>query len=485
MAFMNLGCVQVLSDINGAEKCGYCKKGDTHYLEGGIWTFNFSPQHEEYLLNYGWRRCGNFIYVIDKYKNCCPLYMIRCDAENFKMTHSQKKVLRKLTNYLKGSSTNTNIVKKPIEIVELKDEDDPIEGACNIVGINNENFQQITEDQKVVGATPLKKQPRKGTGFDPSKSKGPCLKAKERRKLKNKQSIANKEAESNPEIPTKMDISDIHKTNIVKTVEDYLNDQKYTESFAHKLETRLILVNPESPEYKSTEIESHRIYQAYQLKVHEDPLDKTTLDQYKRFLVTSKVTPLEGKSFTYGCYHQQYFIDGKLFMVGVLDILPNYVSSVYTFYDPEFMFLSPGVFSALNEIALTRKLQMNCKSKMWYCMGFYMHNNQKMRYKGEYSPSYLNCPFTHNWIDFQQCLPLLETGKYQRLDTTDREAIPPNSYMKSAIIFHSSDIMPYSLVLERDPSANIHEEAIEKYCRLVGPEFCQNTIAIFDFFENN
>ena len=474
MAFMNLACVQVLSDINGAEKCGYCKKSDTHYLEGGIWTFNFSPQHEEYLLNYGWRRCGNFIYVIDKCKNCCPLYMIRCDAENFKISHSQKKVLRKITNYLKGSTVNA----KPIEKVGVEETISPVEGACNIV---KEENKQTTEDKQIAGATPLKKQPRKGTGYDPSK--GPCLKAKERRKLKSKNLTTDQQTDADPTLPTKMDVPN-KKANIAKTVEDYLNDQKFADGFAHKLETRLILVNPESPEYKSTEKESHRIYQAYQQKIHEDPPDKNTLDQYKRFLVTSKVTPLEGEGFTYGCYHQQYFIDGKLFMVGVLDILPNYISSVYTFYDPEFMFLSPGVFSALNEIALTRKLQLDCASKKWYCMGFYVHTIQKMRYKGEYFPSYLNCPFTHNWIEFEKCLPLLETGKYKRLDDTDREAIPTESYFKSALMLHSGDLMPYSLVLESYPNAKSHEETIKKYCELVGPEFCQNTIAIFDFFMN-
>ena len=483
---MNLGCVQVLSDIQGPEKCGYCEKSDTHYLEGGIWTFNFSPQHEEYLLEYSWRRCGNFIYVIDKHKNCCPLYMIRCDAENFKISHSQKKVLRKITNYLKGS-TNENVIKKTIENAETPKNStqevpaEATEGASNITGDKNEILQQTTEDE-TIGATPLKKQPRKGTGFDPSK--GPCLKAKERRKLKNKTLIADKDSETNPKVTTKIDIPNKHKTNIAKTVEDYLNDHKYTEGFAHKLETRLILVNPESPEYKSTEGESHRIYQAYQQKIHQDPPNKNTLKQYKGFLVTSKVTPMEENGFVYGCYHQQYFIDGKLFMVGVLDILPSYVSSVYTFYDPEFMFLSPGVFSALNEIALTRKLKLDYSIKKWYCMGFYTHNIQKMRYKGEYYPSYLNCPFTHNWIDYEKCLPLLETGKYQRLDDTDRQAIPTESYMKSAIVFHSGDIMPYALLVERVPSAKTHEEAIKKYCELVGPEFCQNTIAIFDFFEN-
>lgn len=38
---------------------------------------------------------------------------------------------------------------------------------------------------------------------------------------------------------------------------------------------------------------------------------------------------------------------GKLIAVGVIDILPRCVSSVYLFYDPDYSFLSLGVYSAL------------------------------------------------------------------------------------------------------------------------------------------
>ena len=40
-------------------------------------------------------------------------------------------------------------------------------------------------------------------------------------------------------------------------------------------------------------------------------------------------------------------MDGKLIAVGVLDILPQCVSSVYFYYDTDYSFLSPGVYSAL------------------------------------------------------------------------------------------------------------------------------------------
>jgi arginine-tRNA-protein transferase len=37
----------------------------------------------------------------------------------------------------------------------------------------------------------------------------------------------------------------------------------------------------------------------------------------------------------YGSFHQMYRLDGELIAVGVIDILPGCVSSVYFMYDPK------------------------------------------------------------------------------------------------------------------------------------------------------
>lgn len=49
----------------------------------------------------------------------------------------------------------------------------------------------------------------------------------------------------------------------------------------------------------------------------------------------------------YGSFHQLYILDGKVIAVGVIDILPKCVSSVYLYYDPDYSFLSLGTYSAL------------------------------------------------------------------------------------------------------------------------------------------
>ena len=48
---------------------------------------------------------------------------------------------------------------------------------------------------------------------------------------------------------------------------------------------------------------------------------------------------------------------GTLIAVGVIDVLPNCVSSVYLYYDPAYASWELGKISALNEIALAQRLQ--------------------------------------------------------------------------------------------------------------------------------
>lgn len=52
----------------------------------------------------------------------------------------------------------------------------------------------------------------------------------------------------------------------------------------------------------------------------------------------------------YGSFHQQYWLDGRIVAVGVIDILPACVSSVYLYYHPDFTSLSLGSYSALRSV---------------------------------------------------------------------------------------------------------------------------------------
>jgi len=127
-----------------------------------------------------------------------------------------------------------------------------------------------------------------------------------------------------------------------------------------------------------------------------------------------------------GCYHQQYYLDNKLVAVGVVDILPTCLSSVYFFYDPVFADLTLGTFGALTEIAFVRERAQTHPEFQFYYMGFYIHSCPKMRYKGSYTPSYLLCPETFNWKLLDDKLRReLDNTKYLAFGAASESDIPP------------------------------------------------------------
>ena len=56
-----------------------------------------------------------------------------------------------------------------------------------------------------------------------------------------------------------------------------------------------------------------------------------------------------------GSYHMIHRIDGKVAIVGVIDMTAKCLSSVYLYYDPKYEFLSPGTLSAIREVEYVRK----------------------------------------------------------------------------------------------------------------------------------
>ncbi|ELK11277.1 Arginyl-tRNA--protein transferase 1 [Pteropus alecto] len=149
-------------------------------------------------------------------------------------------------------------------------------------------------------------------------------------------------------------------------------------------QVRLVPVSFEDPEFKSSFSQSFSLYVKYQMAIHQDPPDECGKTEFTRFLCSSPLeaeNPPNGPACGYGSFHQQYWLDGKIIAVGVIDILPYCVSSVYLYYDPDYSFLSLGVYSALREIAFTRQLHEKTSQLSYYYMGFYIHSCPKMKYK--------------------------------------------------------------------------------------------------------
>ena len=181
--------------------------------------------------------------------------------------------------------------------------------------------------------------------------------------------------------------------------------------------------------------EIFELYKSYQIAVHGDTPDEITVEGFERFLVASSLnyklndnisiisissssssqstsnTNHRIQNIQYGTYHQLYRLNNKLIAVGVIDILPSGLSSVYTFYDPNYRHLTLGKYTALKEIEFCHENNLE-----FYYMGYYIHSCIKMRYKGEYKPSELLCPTTLQWYSLEHCMPLLNIFKFTPFD---------------------------------------------------------------------
>ncbi|KAG8218768.1 arginine-tRNA-protein transferase [Butyriboletus roseoflavus] len=166
--------------------------------------------------------------------------------------------------------------------------------------------------------------------------------------------------------------------------------------------------------------EKYTLYVAYQTQIHHD--DDNTPRSFRRFLVQSplisepipyQTPPPRHLPSHFGSYHQMYRLDGELIAVGVLDILPGCVSSVYFMYNAKWEKYSLGKLSALREVALAREIHdAGLSSLDALYMGFYIHSCPKMSYKGEYTPSFLADPEDFTWHPLKSCVELLDKYRY-------------------------------------------------------------------------
>ena len=127
------------------------------------------------------------------------------------------------------------------------------------------------------------------------------------------------------------------------------------------------------------------------------------------FLCTS---PLQSDDAEYGAFHQHYRVDGVLIAVGVVDILPLCLSSVYLFYDPSYQHLSLGIYTALCEVEWVRRFQLTHPRCEYYYMGYTIVTCGKMLYKSTFKPPQLLCDVRHSWHNMDECMAWLNHTNY-------------------------------------------------------------------------
>ncbi|KID88806.1 arginine-tRNA-protein transferase 1 [Metarhizium guizhouense ARSEF 977] len=174
--------------------------------------------------------------------------------------------------------------------------------------------------------------------------------------------------------------------------------------------------------------EKYQVYDNYQRVVHKDLPEDRTPRAFKRFLCSSPlrrevmVTP-DGQNRKLGSYHQCYRLDGVLVAIGVLDLLPDCVSSVYFLYHESIHKQTPGKLGAMHEIALAKE-----EGYRWWYPGFYIHNCPKMKYKIDYSPQFILDPNSFGWDPLDQAtLNLLDQKPFLSLSIERQEASTADS----------------------------------------------------------
>ncbi|QDT15859.1 arginyltransferase [Alienimonas californiensis] len=100
--------------------------------------------------------------------------------------------------------------------------------------------------------------------------------------------------------------------------------------------------------------------------------DTTTAAEYRENLV--------GPGYEFA--HEFAYRDGeKLVGLGLVDVVPGALNSIYFFHDPDWRPLGPGTFSALSEIEYARQT-----GRDWVYLGYWIPENASMAYKNRFAP---------------------------------------------------------------------------------------------------
>ncbi|KAJ9577113.1 hypothetical protein L9F63_006321, partial [Diploptera punctata] len=306
-------------------RCGYCKSTDTNYSHG-MWAHKMTVHDYQDLIDRGWRRSGRYCYKPTMNVTCCPMYTIKCAAVDFKLSKSQKKVLKRVNRFLShgdtkavaddsvsaGGSSLTSEgsdfpvpldipdlhkkalrAEKNLENTKVVSVDPSLSGRIDISSEQKEIFQDKEKKESKTddalgetassgtGGSDSRKVCRTGTGADVSRP--PCKKAKLIR-LERKHQKLLKQGYSETEIDSMMKKGKQQQEG--KTIDDILNEPLPANP-AHRLEIRLVRSSPPSHEFEQTSQQAYEVYRKYQMAVHGDPPDKCTHRQYVRFLVNS------------------------------------------------------------------------------------------------------------------------------------------------------------------------------------------------------
>ncbi len=121
------------------------------------------------------------------------------------------------------------------------------------------------------------------------------------------------------------------------------------------------------------EAEHFDLYQRYLRHRHPGGgMDNPTPESYIEFL---------SASWSETIFFEMRDSARNLVAVTVADAMPDALSAVYTFFDPEQATRSPGTFAILYQTEAARR-----RNHTWLYLGYWIQECKKMSYKNEFSP---------------------------------------------------------------------------------------------------
>lgn len=118
--------------------------------------------------------------------------------------------------------------------------------------------------------------------------------------------------------------------------------------------------------------ERFHLYRSYiHARHHDGPMGHPEIQAFSEFLYA----PWSTTRFV------EFRKNDRLLMVAVMDILPEALSAVYTFFDPEEVARSLGTYAILWQIRKAQGLE-----KRHLYLGYWIENCQKMHYKARFQP---------------------------------------------------------------------------------------------------
>lgn len=388
-------------------------------------SYRLTGDDYQKLIDRGWRRSGKHLYNPINRNTCCPNYPLSCDASRFKFTRSQRKCIENLNSFL---LYNDSSVRTKFDYTK------GLDSSGTTKQIRMKTHKQLLESSKARDRRFLNSCERKAKLYNWSVDEAI-------------EHISDKWLRRRPVMPTL--------ERYLYPDKSLLNNDGTRFKPKHKLVIKMNHV--ESRQSENLRKDEHAILLKYQRVVHKESSREWTMPRYCGFLVNTPIITEKLLGYDYitdsddendshdtcskkvndnpmgyllveppelptafGTYHCTYHLDNRLIAVGVLDVLPKCITTVYFFYDPKYAHLNLGIYSALVEISMVRQVSKHFigppdqNKLIHYYMGYYVHECKKMHYKTRFRPSYLLCSETNRYVDIDICLNKLKGTKYAR-----------------------------------------------------------------------